>query len=81
MERLNEAIARIREMERCFDSLRDNPDPAGLAALRAYYEGGLWLRDYELDEQGLLPPELKRGVLSQDAVYDFLSEQEEKPCR
>ena len=28
--------------------------------------------DYEADERGELPPDLKRGVLSQDALYDLL---------
>ena len=41
--------------------------------LLQYYEGGQWLRDYELDEAGLLPHTLKRGVLSEDAVYNFLT--------
>ena len=43
-----------------------------LKILAQYYESGQWLRDYELDEQGLLPQNLKRGVLSQDALYAFL---------
>lgn len=76
MERITEAVARIREMERCFDALREKPDPAGLEALKAYYESGLWLHDYELDEQGLLPRDLKRGVLSQDGVWDLLAQME-----
>lgn len=42
--------------------------------LNDYYTSREWLHDYELDEQGLLPPGLKRGVLSQDAVYDLLEE-------
>ena len=45
-----------------------------LRRLRRYYEGGQWLRDYALDEAGLLPRQLKRGVLSQDGVYDLLTE-------
>lgn len=71
-------------MEQCFELLQDisvtNPsalqeDPsvsAMLDTLIRYYEGGQWLRDYELDEQGLLPPNLKRGVLAQDSIFDFL---------
>ena len=51
---------------------REEALSAGLNTLKDYYTGGRWLRDYELDEQGLLPRELKRGVLSQDALYDFL---------
>ena len=48
-----------------------------LAELAEYYDGELWMNDYELDESGLLPKELKRGVLSEDAVYDLLEEAEE----
>lgn len=41
--------------------------------LEAYYDGGLWRMDYEADENGELPVELKRGVLSQDGLYDLLT--------
>ena len=43
-----------------------------LKVLIQYYEGGQWLSDYEMDEKGVLPQNLKRGVLSQDALYDFI---------
>ena len=77
-----ETIERIRQMESCFDELcrasahqRTGPwFEEQLQTLVAYYDSGEWLHDYELDEQGLLPPDLKRGVLSQDAVYDFLTD-------
>ena len=49
-----------------------------LAAMLRYYEGGQWLSDYAADEAGLLPPTLKRGVLSEDGVYNFLTEWEEE---
>ena len=39
--------------------------------------GGAWREDYEADEVGTLPEDLKRGVLSQDALYDLLSENRE----
>lgn len=79
-----QAVERITQMERIFDTLQEalerNPAALGedaslreaLEALTRYYEGGLWLRDYELDEKGLLPGNLKRGILSQDGLYDFL---------
>lgn len=72
---LPRVIARIQRMEFCFDALREaeKPDPALLGELLAYYDGGQWLRDHELDEQGLLPPELKRGVLSEDGVFNLLA--------
>ena len=42
--------------------------------LEEYYTSGEWRSDYEADEAGLLPSDLKRGVLSQDGVYDLLTE-------
>lgn len=83
---IQEAAGRIRQMERVFDVLREMADrnPAAifedaafremLRSLVQYYEGGQWRKDYELDEMGLLPQNLKRGVLAQDAVYDFLDQ-------
>ena len=81
---IQEATERVRQMEQRFDMLQNvmntNPDALlgdvsireMLESLIEYYENGQWLRDYELDETGLLPQDLKRGVLAQDAVYDFL---------
>lgn len=79
----NRVLCRIQQMERYYDALsRSAPlaateDPfVALAAkeLDRYCESGQWLADYQLDEAGLLPPELKRGVLSQDGLYDLLRE-------
>ena len=81
-------IERIAHMERILDdaseaaqnlsialerylAMRDN-----MAELEAYYTGPQWRRDYEDDCAGRLPEGLKRGVLSEDAVYDLLSTQE-----
>lgn len=78
------AIERVRSMEACYDALQvaadERPEQihtdAALFALRQillkYYNGGQWLADYELDEQGCFPSDLKRGVLSQDGVYNLL---------
>ena len=48
-----------------------------IAELEAYYTSSLWMRDYEDDCAGKLPPDLRRGVLSEDAVYNLLSTQSE----
>ena len=42
-----------------------------------YYESDSWLKDFEADEAGLIPNDLKRGVLSEDAVYNLLLDLEE----
>lgn len=77
-------LERVARMERAFDEVREalDRDPAAaredpavreqLRLLTDYYESGIWLRDYEIDERGELPPDLKRGVLSQDGVYNLL---------
>ena len=72
---------RIRRMESIFDillsadprTLRTDPSLASmLEELLTYYDSPQWLADYEADERGQLPPDLKRGVLSQDGVYNLL---------
>ena len=45
-----------------------------LEELTAYYSGGQWQRDFDDDGAGRIPKDLKRGVLSEDAVYDLLLE-------
>ena len=74
MEHPEEAIRRIRRMEEIFDAVQADHDHPSLGELVRYYGSGQWLRDYELDEQGLLPKDLKRGVLSQDGIYNLLED-------
>lgn len=77
-------IDRIRRMELYFDIIRyvlkldshsvvDDPYISEmLSILTDYYENGQWLKDFECDERGELPSDLKRGVLSEDGIYDLL---------
>ena len=44
-----------------------------IAKLKAYYDKD-WRKDFEADEAGKLPKDLKRGVLSEDGIYDLLSD-------
>ena len=68
-------IERITYMEALFDrALETRVIPA---ELRDYYTGGQWLLDYEAEERVELPPELKRGVLSQDGLWDLMEELEQ----
>lgn len=83
-------IARIQEMEAHLDRvsavLRNTE--AGLPELlavqdsvrhlSAYYSSPLWREDFQADEAGELPKDLHRGVLSEDAVYDLLTEYDEQ---
>ena len=69
-------------MERILDSILervkkqnfDEEFERELYCLTDYYEGPMWRKDFETDEAGNLPKELKRGVLSEDAVFNLLDE-------
>lgn len=82
-------IRRVCHMERLFDevsgALECGKDLAAFAGqiqeLTAYMDSGQWQEDYAADELGALPAQLKRGVLSQDGLYDLLTELEEKRSR
>ena len=65
-------IERVERYEKLFDEASAHPTPEKIAFLDAYYTSGEWLEDYEADERGELPPDMKRGVLAQDALYDLL---------
>ena len=69
---LDEAAAALLELNDALDrylAVRDH-----IRVLTDYYDGGTWQKDYKADEAGKLPADLKRGVLSQDALYDLLSD-------
>ena len=67
-------IERITHMEALYDRARETGQIP--QALLDYYESGQWLKDYEADERGDLPRDLKRGVLSQDGLWNLLAEPE-----
>ena len=67
-------IERVKKYERLYDAAKTQPDADNMAALSTYYSSGEWLEDYEADERGEFPHDLKRGVLSQDGLYNLLEE-------
>ena len=67
----SEAVGELAEALEKYLSARK-----ALTELDAYLSSGNWLADYEADEAGLIPEGIKRGVLSQDGVYDLLAENE-----
>ncbi|MBQ8088808.1 MAG: DUF4298 domain-containing protein [Clostridia bacterium] len=46
-------------------------------ALSEYYGGEAWYADRALDERGQIPEDLKRGVLAEDTLYNWLGETRE----
>ena len=53
--------------EEAADALKEKID-----ALESYYTSPEWKQDFADDEAGLLPGDLKRGVLSEDGIYNLL---------
>ena len=86
-------IDRIQEMERCLDLTEEavkkltealdvyEKNQKAIRKLFDYYGSTLWMKDYEDDEAGKLPSDLKRGVLSEDAVYDMITDHHEAILR
>ena len=83
--RLN-AVNRIKSMEEKFDRALEAVASLDVALenfkasipeveeLAAYYESDLWRRDFEADSAGKLPCDLKRGILSEDGIYNLLTD-------
>ena len=82
-------IERITNMESLFDkseeivkrlevALKDFAKlEHDIAKLEAYYNSPQWRKDFEADEAGKLPKDLKRGVLSEDGIWNLLSNYKE----
>lgn len=72
---LDASAAAIRTLSEALDAYEQTEK--GLQKLCDYYGSTRWMKDFEDDENGKLPKELKRGVLSEDAVYDLITEHHE----
>ena len=73
MERhLNRATAAVKRLEAAFDKWEDAQE--AIAALEEYYGSDLWKQDLADDEAGRLPVDLKRGVLSEDGIWNLLTD-------
>ena len=69
-QRFNKALATIKD--RSADSLKAIKED--VVELSKYYGSELWKLDFAADEAGNLPPDLKRGVLSEDGIWNLLSD-------
>ena len=77
-------IERIKWMEQRFNNalavIKDDSAASlkaikeDVAELSKYYGSELWKLDFAADEAGKLPPDLKRGVLSEDGIWNLLSD-------
>ena len=68
-QRFNKVLATIKDGSAV--SLRTIKED--VAELSKYYGSELWKQDFAADEAGNLPSDLKRGVLSEDGIWNLLS--------
>ena len=74
-QRFNNALAVIKDGDT--DSLKTIKED--IAELSKYYSSELWKQDFAADEAGHLPQNLKRGVLSEDGIWNLLADYREIP--
>jgi len=72
MERAAKAVMELSAALDNYESVQED-----IAALEQYYGSEAWKQDFADDEAGLLPEELKRGVLSEDGIWNLLSDASE----
>ena len=76
MERsLDRALAAVKRLSAALDKWEATQDD--IAALNGYYGSSEWRQDFEDDEAGRLPEDLKRGVLSEDGIWNLLIDSKE----
>ena len=76
---LDRASSAVMQLSAALDNYIDVQE--SISALDEYYSSDNWKQDYADDEAGLLPPNLRRGVLSEDAVWNLLSDTKEMNIR
>ena len=77
--RLDRASSAVMELSAALEKYNEAPDD--ISQLDAYYTSDEWKQDFAADEAGELPPSLRRGVLSEDAIWNVLSDNRELTVR
>ena len=89
MGNIEVTVKRVSEMEAILDQALEIMNNAEenkeeffgfqpeIKKLEAYYQSQDWKDDFALDDEGVLPEGLKRGVLSEDGIYYALEKNKE----
>jgi uncharacterized protein YhaN len=78
-QRLEKLAAAVMELSAALDKYEAVQED--IKALDKYYGSKEWKQDFADDEAGLLPADLKRGVLSEDGIWNLLSDARELNSR
>lgn len=74
LNRVSKAVKQLSSALNKYSKVQDD-----LQELEAYYGSEDWEKDFADDEKGLLPSDLKRGVLAEDAIWNVLEENSALP--
>ena len=74
-QRLDRATAAVEALEAAIEQYKVVRED--IASLDAYLGSPEWHADRDDDEAGRLPKELRRGVLSEDAIWNLLERHRE----
>lgn len=69
MENSEKTLSKIYDYYSDWDEIEHD-----IAALEEYYHSKTWQKDFADDEAGRLPKDLKRGVLSEDGIWDAIND-------
>ncbi|MBR5471577.1 MAG: DUF4298 domain-containing protein [Oscillibacter sp.] len=69
LDEATEAVSSLSESLEKYSAVQDK-----LQKLISYYSSAQWRQDFDDDNAGKIPSNLKRGVLSEDAVYNLLAD-------
>ena len=72
MERAAKAVMELSAALENYEAVQED-----IAELERYYGSEAWKQDFADDEAGLLPADLKRGVLSEDGIWNLLEDAKE----
>ena len=74
-QHLNRAASALKRLSSALDKYDETKED--IAVLSAYYASNDWKQDFADDEAGRLPKDLKRGVLSEDGIWNLLEDNKE----
>ena len=76
IERMEQNLERATDALRALNDALDEYETVqeALQELDTYYGSDTWKQDFSDDEQGKFPNTLKRGVLSEDAIWNVLED-------
>lgn len=72
---LNNSNQIIKNLEKTINDL--NNIQSDIKSLNDYYGSNEWYKDIDDDKLGLLPKDINKGILSEDAIYNLLMNNKE----